>query len=60
MGSGIPGCNPDLGLLRAIALPREPNSTQAYANRYGSRIEPSDNAMAVTQEARAQQGMPLR
>ena len=34
--------------------------TQAYANRYGSRIEPSDNAMAVTQEARAQQGMPAR
>jgi membrane protein len=34
--------------------------TQAYANRYGSRIEPSDNAMAVTEEARPQQGMPAR
>jgi membrane protein len=32
--------------------------TQAYANRYGSRIKPSDNAMPVTEEARAQQGLP--
>lgn len=32
--------------------------TQVYANRYGSRIVPSANAMPVTEEARAQQGMP--
>ncbi len=30
--------------------------TQVYANRYGSRIEPSEDAMPVTDEARAQQG----
>jgi membrane protein len=34
--------------------------TQVYANRYGSRIVPSSNAMAVTEEARARQGMPSK
>jgi membrane protein len=32
--------------------------TQVYANRYGSRVKPSEDAVAVTEEARAQQGMP--
>ena len=32
--------------------------TQVYAQRYGSRIRPSPNAVPVTEEARAQQGMP--
>lgn len=32
--------------------------TQVYAQRYGSRIRPSANAVPVTAEARAQQGMP--
>lgn len=32
--------------------------TQVYANRYGSRIVPADNAVAVTEESRAQQGIP--
>jgi membrane protein len=32
--------------------------TQVYAQRFGSRIKPSDNAVPVTEEARAQQGMP--
>ena len=32
--------------------------TQVYANRYGSRIEPSADAEPVTAEARAQQGIP--
>lgn len=31
--------------------------TQAYANRYGSRIRPSPGAEPVTAEARAQQGL---
>jgi membrane protein len=31
--------------------------TQVYARRFGSRIEPSANAIPVTQEARAQQGL---
>lgn len=31
--------------------------TQVYAQRYGSRIEPDDNAVPVTAEARAQQGL---
>lgn len=30
--------------------------TQVYANRYGSRIEPAENAVPITEEARAQQG----
>jgi membrane protein len=32
--------------------------TQVYANKYGSHIEPSENAVAVTDMDRAQQGMP--
>jgi membrane protein len=32
--------------------------TQVYARRYGSRIQPSPNAVPVTEEERAQQGMP--
>ncbi len=32
--------------------------TQVYARRYGSKIEPAENAVAVTEEARAQQGIP--
>jgi membrane protein len=31
--------------------------TQAYARMHGSRLEPTRNAMPVTQEARAQQGL---
>ncbi|HEU4538927.1 MAG TPA: YihY/virulence factor BrkB family protein [Polyangiaceae bacterium] len=31
--------------------------TQVYARTFGSRIEPSKNAVPVTQEARAQQGL---
>jgi membrane protein len=34
--------------------------TQVYARRYGSRIVPAEGAVAVTEEARAQQGMPDR
>jgi membrane protein len=32
--------------------------TQVYANRYGSRIVPAENAEPVTEEARAQEGRP--
>lgn len=32
--------------------------TQVYANRYGRRIVPSKNAVAVTEQQRAQEGMP--
>lgn len=32
--------------------------TQVYANKYGSQIEPAANAVPVTEEARAQQGIP--
>jgi membrane protein len=32
--------------------------TKAYANRFGSRIVPSQDAVPLTEEARAQQGMP--
>ena len=32
--------------------------TQVYANQFGSRIIPSENAEPVTEEARAQQGLP--
>jgi membrane protein len=32
--------------------------TQVYANNYGSRIVPSENAVPMTDEARAQQGRP--
>lgn len=31
--------------------------TQVYAQKYGAHIKPADNAVAVTAEARAQQGM---
>jgi membrane protein len=34
--------------------------TQAYANRYGSRIEPAGDAVPLTAEARAKQGMASR
>ena len=34
--------------------------TQVYATKYGSRIEPADNAVPVTADARAQQGLPRR
>src|SRR5205823_6766881 len=32
--------------------------TKVYANRYGSRIVPAADAVPVTEDARAQQGMP--
>ncbi|MBD2088632.1 YihY/virulence factor BrkB family protein [Microcoleus sp. FACHB-1515] len=32
--------------------------TQVYARRYGSRIVPSEHAVPVTEEGRAQQGLP--
>ncbi|HEX9374386.1 MAG TPA: YihY/virulence factor BrkB family protein [Roseiflexaceae bacterium] len=32
--------------------------TQVYAKRYGSKIRPAENAVPVTEEARAQQGIP--
>jgi membrane protein len=32
--------------------------TKAYANRFGSRIVPSRDAVPLTEEARAEQGMP--
>jgi membrane protein len=32
--------------------------TQVYARAYGSRIEPAPNAVPLTEEARAQQGIP--
>lgn len=32
--------------------------TQVYARTYGSRIKPSSNAVALTEEARARQGIP--
>lgn len=34
--------------------------TQVYANRYGSRVQPARGAVPVTEEARAQQGVPHR
>jgi membrane protein len=34
--------------------------TQVYANQYGTRVVPAANAEPVTEEARAQQGMPRR
>jgi membrane protein len=34
--------------------------TQVYANQYGSKIVPAENAQAVTDRARAQQGRPRR
>ena len=32
--------------------------TQVYAQKYGSHIQPSENAVAITPEARARQGLP--
>jgi membrane protein len=32
--------------------------TQVYANRYGSRVRPAADAIPITDEARAQQGIP--
>lgn len=34
--------------------------TQVYANKYGSRIVAAENAVPITEEARAQQGIPHR
>jgi membrane protein len=34
--------------------------TQAYAHLHGSRLEPTKDAMPMTEEARAQQGMPSK
>ena len=34
--------------------------TQVYARKYGSRIVPDKNAIPITDEARAQQGIPRR
>jgi len=34
--------------------------TQVYAKTYGANIEPAENALPVTEEARAQQGIPRR
>jgi len=34
--------------------------TQIYATKYGSRIKPSPNAVPVTDDARAKQGMPRK
>jgi membrane protein len=34
--------------------------TKVYANRFGSRIVPAADAVPLTQEARAEQGMPRR
>jgi hypothetical protein len=34
--------------------------TQVYANMYGSRVQPAENAVPLTREARARQGIPQR
>lgn len=34
--------------------------TQVYARHYGSKIKPSENAVPLTEQARAQMGMPPR
>jgi membrane protein len=34
--------------------------TQVYTNKYGSRVRPKENAELVTEDARAQQGMPAK
>jgi membrane protein len=34
--------------------------TQVYAKAYGSKIEPAENAVSITEEARAQQGIPRK
>jgi membrane protein len=32
--------------------------TRIYADRFGTRVRPSENAVAVTPEAKARQGIP--
>ena len=34
--------------------------TQVYANKYGSRIKPDEDAIPLTEEARAQEGIPKK
>jgi membrane protein len=34
--------------------------TQVYANQYGSRIVPSENAERVTEKTRAEEGRPKK
>ncbi len=34
--------------------------TQVYTNKYGSRVRPDENAEFVTEDARAQEGMPRK
>ncbi len=34
--------------------------TQVYANRFGSRVVPDEDAVPITEEARAEQGMPRK
>ena len=34
--------------------------TKVYANKFGSKIQPSEHAVAVTDEARARQGLPAQ
>lgn len=34
--------------------------TQVYANRFGTRLVPEERAVPVTEEARAEQGMPIQ
>jgi membrane protein len=34
--------------------------TQVYAKSYGSRIQPAENAVPITEEARAEQGIPRK
>jgi membrane protein len=34
--------------------------TQVYAKSYGSKIQPDENAVPITEEARAQQGIPRK
>ncbi len=34
--------------------------TQVYTNKYGSRVRPKENAEMVTEEGRAQEGMPRK
>jgi membrane protein len=34
--------------------------TQVYTNKYGSHVRPKENAELVTEDARAQQGMPAK
>jgi membrane protein len=34
--------------------------TQVYAKSYGSKIQPAENAVPITEEERAQQGIPRK